>query len=87
VATSTCFDNSGGVTNDGNPIVIYPCIGGSNEQRWLIVPNIDQTFSIMVQRKCMDLAGGATSNGTRTNADSYDLYEIPISTQCIIVSQ
>jgi len=60
-----CVDNSGGVSNDGNPIVISACSRGSNEERWLLIPNIDQTFTLMVERKCMDAAGGGTTNGTR----------------------
>jgi len=60
-----CADNSGGVSSDGNPIVLAGCTRGSIEQKWLLLPNIDQTFVIMVQRKCMDAAGGGTANGTR----------------------
>ena len=59
-----CFDNSGGGTNEGNPIVIASCLRGSAEQRWLVLPNIDTTDTFMIARKCMDLAGGGTANGT-----------------------
>lgn len=64
IEAGTCVSNSGGVSSDGNPIVISPCVSGSDAQRWLLVPNIDPTFGLMVQRKCMDTAGGGTANGT-----------------------
>jgi len=65
ILASLCFDNSSGGTNDGNPIVVAQCARGLEEQRWLVVPNTDQTLTFVVQRKCMDLAGGGTANGTR----------------------
>jgi len=55
-----CVDNSGSVTTDGNPIILWPCTGNPNQR--FTVPG-DGT--LRVQGKCLDVTGGATTNGTK----------------------
>jgi hypothetical protein len=55
-----CVDDSGSGTSNGNPVILYHCTGGANQQ-W----NIPGDGTIQVFGKCLDIKGAkSTANGT-----------------------
>ena len=54
-----CVDAS---SAGGNLIVVADCGGKPQEQKWLVVPNVGNTATIMIQSNCLGASG--TANGT-----------------------
>jgi hypothetical protein len=60
-ASGRCLDDPGYSTSSGTQLQIYSCNGGANQQ-WQI-PS-EGSVSSGVSGKCLDVFGGATTNGT-----------------------
>jgi hypothetical protein len=59
-----CLDDTAFGTTDGNPVQIYQCNNGSNQQWTLTNPQFGANTTLTDYGKCLDAKGGATSNGT-----------------------
>src|SRR5581483_11657627 len=58
-----CIDNYAFDQDDHNPIVVWECTGTDN-QLWSAVPNADNTLTLRVHGKCLDVTSSGTTNGT-----------------------
>ena len=56
---SSCADDSGSGTADGNPVILYQCTGNPN-QRW----TIDADGTVRTLGKCLSALNGSTAAGT-----------------------
>jgi len=54
-----CLNVSGGVPNDGTPIILWPCVGAPNEQWFRRGDRI-----VGLGGKCLNVSGGGDADGT-----------------------
>ncbi|MEY9855837.1 hypothetical protein ABH935_001441 [Catenulispora sp. GAS73] len=59
-----CLDDTALGTSDGNPVQIYQCNNGANQQWTLTNPQFGANTTATVYGKCLDAKGGGTGNGT-----------------------
>jgi tRNA A-37 threonylcarbamoyl transferase component Bud32 len=59
-----CLDDSGGSTANSNPVIVYNCNNGTNQQ-WTVQTN----GTVQTLGMCLDVGGGATNDGA-----TVDLY-------------
>ncbi|HEU5429079.1 MAG TPA: arabinofuranosidase catalytic domain-containing protein [Actinocrinis sp.] len=55
-----CVDDSASSTTDGNPVILWTCNSGSNQQ-W----TVGSGGTLQTLGKCMDITGGSTTDGTK----------------------
>jgi len=65
-----CIDNTGGSAQDGNPVQIWACDPGNQNQRWTAVANGingDGSYQLVnaLTGKCLDNTDGSAQNGNR----------------------
>jgi Ricin-type beta-trefoil lectin domain len=59
-ASGRCLDDANSSTTDGNPVIVYDCHGGTNQQ-WAAPGGNELTVNGM----CLDATGGSTAPGTK----------------------
>ncbi len=59
----TCLDDRASGAVNGNPVQVYHCNDGSNQQWTVTNPHFGATTTIMIYGKCLDVHGGFTWDG------------------------
>ena len=64
--SGTCVDVTGAKTDNGSPLMVFPCNGGAN-QRWDLLPETDGSYRVVGRQsgKCLDVPGGAQDDSLR----------------------
>jgi len=62
-----CIDNTAGSAQDGNPVQLWACDPGNQNQRWTAVANGDGSYQLVnaLTGKCLDNTDGSAQDGNR----------------------